>query len=113
MPAENNDALLYMATEGERYTPEELRQIEALKSFAERHGWEVVGALVERQKPTRSALYSEMLEDLRTGKIGAIIEWDAESGLATVWDTEIPGEPDAQWADVEAGEQHLRETDPK
>jgi hypothetical protein len=94
----NNRALLYLATEGERYSPQELGQIESLMMFASRQGWDVQGALVEREKPTRSAMYSEMIEDLRTGKIGAIIEWDKATEMPTVWDTEIPGE--ASWRDT-------------
>lgn len=95
-------ALLYMATKGERYSLQELRNIEALMVFALRQGWDVQGALVEPDRPTRSAMYTEMLEDLRTGKIGAIIEWDEQSDIPTVWDTEIPGYPD--WSEDPIGD---------
>jgi hypothetical protein len=92
--SERRHAVLYMATKGERYSPEDLTQIEALLAFARKQGWDVQGAVVEPDRPTRSAVYTDLIEDLRAGKIDSIIEWDRESNLPSVWDTEIPGEVD-------------------
>ncbi|MFE2101588.1 hypothetical protein [Streptomyces sp. NPDC059468] len=83
-------AVLYMATKGERVSRSELRQMESLMMFAQRKGWEVDGALIEHRKPTRSALYTELLEDLRAGKIGEVLEWNEEINLPTTWDHEKP-----------------------
>lgn len=91
---ERRDALLYLATEGERYSPKDLREIDAMRSFAKGQGWVVQGAVIEPQRPTRSAVYSDMIDDFRAGKVDALITWNEELNRPTVWDTEIPGEAD-------------------
>jgi hypothetical protein len=91
---ERRHALLYLATEGERYSPRELRYVHALTSFAKEQGWEVQGALVERRKPTNSAVYSDMIDDFKSGKVDALIMWDEQTHRPAVYDTEIPGVAD-------------------
>lgn len=78
-----DNAMIYMVTRGPRYTPGELDQLAEIKEFAQREGWELSGALVDPVRPT--ALFLNLIEDYRAGKIDALIMWDGGLGQPVAW----------------------------
>lgn len=87
MPIKQN-AVLYLRTTGDRYTPEEISQLLALKVFAEAQGWTLTGAAVEQRASHR--LWDEIREDFENGKIHAVLMWDEEFRSPGVWEDDLP-----------------------
>ncbi|MFI0265582.1 hypothetical protein [Streptomyces luteogriseus] len=87
---ENNAAVLYLQTAGERYTPQEVAQLTLLKAFADATGWDLQSAVVEPETASERPQWKWVRESFETGKIQAVIMWDEELSHPGVWEDDLP-----------------------
>lgn len=80
--------LIYMRTESDRYSPNEISQLAALKVFADAQGWDLAGAAVEQR--AYYSVWDQIREEFEDGKIQAVIMWDEEHGYPGVWEDDLP-----------------------
>lgn len=81
-------AILYMRTASDRYSPQEIARLAALKNFADAQGWNLIGAAVEQRASHR--LWDEICADFEEANIQAVLMWDEEHRAPGVWEDDLP-----------------------
>lgn len=85
---QDGKAVLYVRTQSNLISPQEIAQLAALRTFADAQGWELEGAAVEQKASHR--LWDVVREEFESGEFSAVIMWDDEHDYPGVWTDDLP-----------------------